>query len=74
MSEKLPSKNFKWEEIESDKGIDYYLNKCNDDIGMIFKVDLEYKDIETRKKLMKFPPMPLSRQKKMKYLIIQEIS
>ena len=59
MSEKLPYKNFKWEEIDSD--INHYLNKCNDDIGMIFKVDLEYENL-TRKKIMKFPPMPLSRQ------------
>ena len=61
ISEKLPYKNFKWEEIDSDKEINHYLNKCNDGIGMIFKVDLEYDNL-TRKKLMKFPPMPLSRQ------------
>ena len=42
MSEKLPYKNFKWEKIDESKGINHYLNKCNDDIGMIFKVDLEY--------------------------------
>ena len=53
-------KNFKWEEI-STYDINYYLNKCNDDIGMIFKVDLEYDDL-TRFKLRKFPLMPLSRQ------------
>ena len=60
MSEKLPYKNFKWEEI-STYDINYYLNKCNDDIGMIFKVDLEYDDLTTFK-LRKFPLMPLSRQ------------
>ena len=41
MSEKLPYKNFKWEEISESNNIDDYLNKCNDDIGMVFKVDLE---------------------------------
>ena len=65
MSEKLPYKNFKWEEIDSDSAkavnIDDYLNKCNDNIGMVFKVDLEYDDL-TRFKLRKFPTMPLSRQ------------
>ena len=61
MSEKLPYKNFKWEEISESNNIDDYLNKCNDDIGMVFKVDLEYDD-ETKFKLRKFPPMPLSRK------------
>ena len=61
MSEKLPYKNFKWEEISESNNINDYLNKCNDDIGMVFKVDLEYDD-ETKFKLRKFPPMPLSRK------------
>ena len=60
MSEKLAYKNFKWEEIKN-RGINYYLEKCNGDIGMIFKVDLEYDDT-TKFKLRKFPPMPLSRK------------
>ena len=54
MSEKLPYKNFKWEEISESNNIDDYLNKCNDDIGMVFKVDLEYDD-ETKFKLKKIP-------------------
>lgn len=61
MSEKLPYKNFKWEQdIKQD--INYYLDKCNEDVGMIFKVDLEYDEPTTKFKLRKFPPMPLSRK------------
>ena len=61
MSEKLPYKNLKWEEIIN-HDINYYLDKCNEDVGMIFKVDLEYGDDITKFKLRKFPPMPLSRK------------
>ena len=60
MSEKLPYKNFKWEKVEN-QDINYYLEKCNEDNGMVFKVDLEY-DPLTKFKLRKFPPMPLSRK------------
>ena len=60
MSEKLPYKNFKWEKIRT-QDINYYLDKCNEDIGMVFKLDLEYDD-SIRFKLRKYPPMPLSRK------------
>ena len=62
MSQKLPYKNFKWEKVDENKNIYNYLDQCNEDKGMVFKVDLEYGDDETRKKLMKYPPMPLSRK------------
>ena len=61
MSEKLPYKNFKWENIEEKQDINYYLDKCNEDVGMVFKVDLEYDDL-TRFKLRKYPLIPLSRK------------
>ena len=59
MSDKLPYKNFNWEEHEN-QDIDYYLEKCNEEVGMVFKVDLE-SDLQTKYKLRKFPPMPISR-------------
>ena len=84
MSEKLPYKNFKWEEIKSERSsaeqssesnnIDDYLNKCNDDTGMIFKVDLEYDDLtkfKLKKKFLLF--LYQEKLKKKKYPIIQEI-
>ena len=62
MSQKLPYKNFKWEKVDDSKDINYYLTQCNEEKGMVFKVDLEYGDNETRNKLKKYPLMPLSRQ------------
>ena len=62
MSEKLPYTNFKWEEAPFGN-INYYLDKCNEDVGMVFKVDLDINnDDKTRFKLRKFPPMPIKRK------------
>ena len=60
MSQALPYKDLKFLEVRS-QDPNYYLEKCSKKIGMIFEVDLEYKNDVEKLKYQSFPLAPESK-------------